>query len=292
VCVPEPVAVALPAGATTVLVIDDDPAVHDVLKRYLSKEGFGVVGAAGGADGVRVARELRPDAIVLDVKMPSMDGWAVLTGLKADAEVADVPVITLSIVEEKELGFALGASDYLTKPIDRDRLLGVLEKYRREQASGKVLVVEDDPATRQMLRRLLEREQWAVAEAENGRVALAHVAADRPSLILFDLMMPEMDGFEFVAELHKQPDWRDPDYRLGRKGRDDRGPLPPARLRREDAAERLVQPRRAARRDPRPGCRVRAPGNTRQGVPERGGHAAGRQGRQRCRRFCWSRTVR
>jgi CheY-like chemotaxis protein len=203
-----PDVVALPASGSRVLVIDDDPAVHDLLKRYLTKEGFGVVGAAAGAEGVQLARELQPDVIVLDVMMPSMDGWAVLTGLKADAEVSDIPVIMLSIVDDKNLGFALGASDYLTKPIDRDRLVGVLEKYRRDQPSGTVLVVEDDPATRQMLRRVLERERWAVAVAENGRVGLERVAEERPALILLDLMMPEMDGFEFVAELHQRAEWR------------------------------------------------------------------------------------
>ena len=199
---------AVPTGANTVLVIDDNPAVHDLLQHYLTKEGFRVVTAAAGAEGVQIARDLRPDVIVLDVMMPSMDGWAVLTALKADAGTADIPVIMLSIVDDKNLGFALGASDYLTKPIDRDRLVSVLAKYRRDQASGKVLVVEDDPATREMLRRLLEREQWAVAEAENGRVALDRVAEDRPALILLDLMMPEMDGFEFVAELHRHAAWR------------------------------------------------------------------------------------
>jgi PAS domain S-box-containing protein len=205
---PGPGVAALPATGNRVLVIDDDPAVHDLLKRYLTKEGFGVAGAAAGAEGVQMARELQPDVIVLDVMMPSMDGWAVLTALKADTEVSDIPVIMLSIVDDKNLGFALGASDYLTKPIDRDRLVGVLEKYRRDQSSGTVLVVEDDPATRQMLRRVLERERWTVAVAENGRVGLERVAEERPALILLDLMMPEMDGFEFVAELHKRTEWR------------------------------------------------------------------------------------
>ena len=105
------------------LVIDDDPAVRDLMQRFLGKEGFRVVTAHGGEDGLRQARELRPDVITLDVMMPGMDGWAVLSALKADPEVADIPVVMLTIVDDKNLGYALGASDYLTKPIDRERLV-------------------------------------------------------------------------------------------------------------------------------------------------------------------------
>ena len=196
------------SGGTTVLVIDDDPAVHDLLRRYLSKEGFRVAGATGGAEGIEVAHTLRPDAIVLDVMMPTMDGWAVLTALKADRAVADIPVIMLTIVDDKNLGFAQGASEYLTKPIDRDRLVSVIAKYRHAHTTPTVLIVEDDAATRDMLRRLLEKESWTVAEAENGRVALERLAEARPALLLLDLMMPEMDGFELVAEMQRHEEWR------------------------------------------------------------------------------------
>jgi CheY-like chemotaxis protein len=131
-----------------------------------------------------------------------------LSQLKADPEVADIPVIMLTIVDERNLGYALGAADYLTKPIDRDRLLAVLQKYRRDGASCPALVVEDDPVSRQLLRALLEKDGFTVGEAENGRVALERVAAQRPEVILLDLMMPEMDGFEFVAALRQHHDWR------------------------------------------------------------------------------------
>src|SRR5262249_41670545 len=137
-------AVAAPApaaqGGRTVLVIDDDPTVHDLMRRFLDGQGFHVVGAANGPEGLRLARELRPDASTLDVIMPDMDGWAVLTALKGDPELADVPVIMLSMVDDQTLGYALGAADYLLKPLDRTRLLGVL---RRCAAGGTVLVVED-----------------------------------------------------------------------------------------------------------------------------------------------------
>lgn len=169
----------LPEGASTVLVIDDDPTVCDLLQRFLSKEGFRVARASGGEEGLRLAKELRPTAITLDVLMPGMDGWAVLSALKADPALADIPVIMLTIVDDKNLGYALGASDYLTKPIDRDRLVAILNKHRREDPSPLVLVVEDDADTREMIRRMLEREGWVVTEAENGRVGLAGVAENR-----------------------------------------------------------------------------------------------------------------
>ena len=198
----------LPEGVPTVLVIDDDPTVCELLQRFLSKEGFRVASAAGGEEGLRLAKTLHPVVITLDVMMPGMDGWAVLTALKADANVADIPVIMLTIVDDKNLGYALGAADYLTKPIDRERLAIILQKYRCAHPPCTVLVVEDDADTCDTLRRMLEKEGWTVSEAENGRVALARIAARRPDVVLLDLMMPEMDGFEFVAELRKRQEWR------------------------------------------------------------------------------------
>src|SRR5262249_16188995 len=149
-----------------------------------------------------------PAAITLDVMMPGLDGWAVLTALKADPLLADIPVIMLTIVDDKNLGYALGATDYLTKPIDWDRLAPVLHKYRCVHPPCTVFVVEDDGDTRDMLRRLLTKEGWAVSEAENGRVALERMAASQPELILLDLMMPEMDGFAFLEALRQQEAWR------------------------------------------------------------------------------------
>jgi len=180
--------------------------VRDMLQRFLSREGFRVVTAPGGEAGLELARELHPDAITLDVLMPGMDGWAVLAALKADPDLAEIPVIMLTIVDDRNMGYALGASEYLTKPVDRERLVSVLHRYGDAPSPGRVLVVEDEAATRELLRRVLEAEGWTVAEAENGRAALERVAEQRPDLILLDLMMPDMDGWETYDNIRQMTD--------------------------------------------------------------------------------------
>jgi signal transduction histidine kinase/CheY-like chemotaxis protein len=198
----------LPSPASCVLVIDDDPTQRDLMQRFLSSEGFCVRAAGGGEEGLRLARQLRPAAITLDVMMPDMDGWSVLTALKADVDLRDLPVIMLTMVDDPERGFTLGAADYATKPVDRQRLSQILKKYTCPNPPCPVLLVEDDPATRAMTRNILEKEGWKVSEAENGRVALECMERERPSVILLDLMMPEMDGFEFADRVRRHPEWR------------------------------------------------------------------------------------
>ncbi|MBI3417687.1 MAG: response regulator [Verrucomicrobia bacterium] len=195
---------AAPVGAATVLVIDDDATSRDLIERVLRKEGFNVELASSGQQGIELARRLKPAAITLDVMMPGMDGWAVLAALKADKELADIPVVMVTMVDDKSVGLALGASDYLVKPIDWSRLIAVLTKFRK--SAQPVLVVDDDAQARDMMQRALRREGWAVVKAENGRVALECVAKAVPSLILLDLMMPEMDGFEFMRQLRLRPE--------------------------------------------------------------------------------------
>jgi len=194
-----------PKGAGTVLVIDDDAMVLELMKRFLGKEGYLVETAKGGKEGLRLAKELIPDVITLDVIMPQMDGWAVLGALKGDSDLADIPVIMLTIVDDKGMGYKLGASEYLTKPIDRERLVAAVRKHAPPPC--EVLVVEDDAEMRQLLQRFLQSEGWVVVEAQNGREALDRIAENRPGLILLDLMMPTMDGFEFLDELRKHTAW-------------------------------------------------------------------------------------
>ncbi|MBI5961815.1 MAG: response regulator [Chloroflexi bacterium] len=195
-------------GTDTVLVIDDDPAVCELMVRFLSKEGFRVEIASSGPEGIQRARELHPQVITLDVMMPGMDGWAVLSALKADPELSSIPVVMVTMVSDKNIGFALGASDYLTKPVNREQLVGVLRKYEAQRPEAQILVVEDDPDVRSILALVLRKEGWNVIEAESGQSALAQIAQVRPALILLDLMMPEMNGFEFIDELRKTESWR------------------------------------------------------------------------------------
>ena len=191
----------------TVLVVDDDADVRELLTEFLTREGFVVATAADGAEGLILAREVRPSAIILDVLMPELDGWAVLTACKGDPQLADIPVIMLTIVDDRTRGYALGAAEYLVKPIDRKRLRAVIDKHCDRQ--GKILLIEDDQITRETMRKSAQRQGFGVVEAANGREALERLGENRPDLILLDLLMPEMNGFEFLAELHKNTEWCD-----------------------------------------------------------------------------------
>ena len=189
-----------------VLVIDDEPVACEMFTRMLAREGVPCRAALDGESGVQLARELRPDLILLDVLMPSVDGWAVLSQLKSDPELADIPVIMVSVTENQAMGVALGASDFLVKPVDREQLVKALDRHMQRSGERTILVVEDDATTRSMLRRTLERQGWSVAEAGNGTEGLERVRASRPALVLLDLMMPGMDGFAFLDALREQGD--------------------------------------------------------------------------------------
>jgi signal transduction histidine kinase/CheY-like chemotaxis protein len=189
----------------SVLVIDDDPVIQDLMKTFLTREGYSVAVAGSGEEGLRCARQIRPDVITLDISMPVMDGWSVLSALKTDPDLSDTPVIVLTMVDTRNLGYALGATDYLMKPIDRERLASVLRKYSGLRDNSPVLVVEDDASTRELLSAMLSKDGWPVQTAENGRIAMKKVAKTRPGLVLLDLMMPEMDGFSFVEEFRRLP---------------------------------------------------------------------------------------
>ncbi|MFO0876346.1 MAG: response regulator [Gemmataceae bacterium] len=202
-----------PAGATagtdshhpdhgTVLIIDDDATIRHLLETFLQQEGFRVAQAANGADGLRLARELQPTVITLDVLMPDEDGWDVLGRLKNDPATRDIPVIMLTIMEERNRGFALGATEYVTKPIDWGRLGSILCRFNPDQAP--ILIVEDDALQRGYLREGLALANWHVLEASNGAEALKVIEHTRPSLILLDLTMPIMDGFTFLDELRRR----------------------------------------------------------------------------------------
>lgn len=195
--------------AATVLVIDDDPSGRSLISRALAKDGFRVETASSGHEGIQLAKALRPQVITLDVLMPGMDGWTVLAALKDDPDLANIPVIMVTMIDNKNMGIALGASDYLIKPVDYKRLIATANKYRPHATGspGTVLLIEDEEDIREMLARMLDKDNWRVMQAQNGRVGLRRLNEETPDLILLDLTMPEMDGFEFVAEIRRRPRW-------------------------------------------------------------------------------------
>ncbi|MEQ2007880.1 MAG: response regulator [Limisphaerales bacterium] len=196
-------------GPPSVLVIDDDPHTRDLMVRFLQKEGFSAQTAADGRQGLLMAQQLRPSLITLDVMMPDVDGWSVLTALKADAELASIPIMMITMSDEHDKGYALGASEFLTKPVDYSRLSALLRQHCPTPGDRPILVVEDDEISSHLLRRNLEKEGYPAVVAANGRAALEIIRLRLPSVILLDLMMPEMDGFEFVQVVRGRKDMRD-----------------------------------------------------------------------------------
>jgi CheY-like chemotaxis protein/anti-sigma regulatory factor (Ser/Thr protein kinase) len=193
----------------TVLIIDDDPEARDIIERTLRADGFTVRAAENGVQGLELARELKPAVITLDVMMPDMDGWSVLRALKGDPALRDIPVVMLTIVDDKNRGFSLGATDYLTKPVDRERLQSTLARFRSGENESPILVVEDDDAARIIIASAVADAGCQVQQAANGQEALACLSAQKPQLVLLDLMMPVMDGFEFLLEMRANSQWRD-----------------------------------------------------------------------------------
>jgi CheY-like chemotaxis protein len=216
VLLPLHVSPPLPAGAPAsdsecgVLVIDDDPDMREALERMLVKAGVAVATAGGGEEGLRLAAELRPRIITLDVAMPDMDGWEVLGRLKADPALRDIPVVLITMLEGREKGFALGAADFLSKPLTRDDLLSALRRLQDAGAEGRdLLLVEDDLPIQEALARILEGEGWRVRTAPDGLEALNQLRHRIPRIVILDLMMPCLDGFQVVAAMQDNGDWRE-----------------------------------------------------------------------------------
>src|SRR5499427_7934174 len=203
-------AVARPEGdehAPLVMIVDDDPNARDLLTATVRREGYRVIEATDGDTALALAREWRPDVVTLDVLMPRMDGWAVLTALKSDPELVDIPVIIVTVLADRGIAVSLGAAEFLTKPVDRARLAATLRRH--VFGSGVVLVVDDESDSRQLARRHLDRLGWDVAEAKDGTDALSWLSRNpRPTMILLDLLMPGMNGFAFLEEIAKNPEWR------------------------------------------------------------------------------------
>ncbi len=193
---------------STILVIDDDADVRGLLSKYIKQLDYRVVTAKNGHEGLQLAHQLNPQLITLDVMMPSMDGWTVLTELKSDPQLQHIPVVMLSMIENQELGYSLGAAEYLLKPIEYKKIMKVLDKYRTTAQRGKILVVEDDIMIRDMLKKMLNKDGWKVIFASNGKVGLNILQDEQLDIILLDLMMPKMDGYEFISCLRRQKQQR------------------------------------------------------------------------------------
>jgi signal transduction histidine kinase/DNA-binding response OmpR family regulator len=198
---------AVPAGVRPILVIDDDQNSRDLLQRTLEADGHSVATASGGEEGLDLARRLQPLLITLDVMMPGLDGWAVLKELKSDPTLRHIPVMMVTIEGEQDLGYTLGAVEHLTKPVDREKLLQLVSHHAGPDGGGVALVVDDDGAMRSLFSRALSEDGWIVDEAENGAQALERATERRPDLVVLDLMMPVMDGFDFLFEFRLRDDW-------------------------------------------------------------------------------------
>jgi signal transduction histidine kinase/DNA-binding response OmpR family regulator len=194
----------------SVLVVDDDPAVHDLLSATLSKEGYRILHARDGAEALDILRKTPPDIVTLDVMMPKVDGWSVLGTMKSDPALDHIPVIMVTIVDDRNLGYTLGASEFMTKPIDRSRLLTLVRSFTGHKTPSTVLIVDDDADVRELVRTTLESSGLKTAQAANGRAAMDWLNNNPlPSLILLDLMMPEMDGFTFLEQMRSDDELLD-----------------------------------------------------------------------------------
>jgi CheY-like chemotaxis protein len=190
-------------GGVAVLVVDDDPQVHDLLGAMLTREGYRVLHANNGREAIVRARKELPAAILLDIMMPQIDGWTVLTELKEDAGLASIPVVIVSMLDERPLGLSLGAAEFITKPVDRSKLIATLAQHIGH-AEGTALIVEDQEADRATLSHMLRSIGMTVAECTNGREALAWLEQHTPpTVMILDIMMPELDGFAVLEAVRR-----------------------------------------------------------------------------------------
>ena len=194
-------------GGSLLLVIDDESSALQLIHDRLREEGFTVLTAASGAQGLSLARDAHPALISVNVMMAGMEGWRVLRELKADSQLRDIPVEMISVLGETSMGFAPSVADYLVKPIDRDQLRSLTTRHLGERDGGRILIVEDEAETRELLRRILQQDGFSVREASNGVMGLECLESQIPDLIILDLMMPQMDGFEFTRALRTEPRW-------------------------------------------------------------------------------------
>jgi CheY-like chemotaxis protein len=197
----------VPGPGPTVVVVEDDRRSFDLLRVYLEEAGARVVSARDGEEGLDTVRRLNPAGVILDLLLPGIDGWEVLAQLKADPRTAQIPVVVVSMLDERGRGFALGAAEYLVKPVGKEQLLAAL--YRAAampEQKHTVVAIDDDPLAIELVRANLEPEGWTVLGADTGQEGLALIRERQPSAVLLDLLMPGMDGFEVLEALRADPD--------------------------------------------------------------------------------------
>jgi CheY-like chemotaxis protein len=203
---PVPVLVEAAPVGPSILVIEDDPGAVRLLRAYLEGEGYRVEVATDGETGIAAAQEHAPDAIILDVLLPGIDGWEVLRRLKANPDLRDVPVVVVTVVDERNVAMNLGAVDYFLKPVRREALLDRLSQYtfttKVKMGHVRVLAIDDDPAARELVTNALRPEGFEVVSAASGREGLDLALENPPDLVICDLLMPDMDGYEVVERLH------------------------------------------------------------------------------------------
>ncbi|HSS94785.1 MAG TPA: response regulator [Candidatus Dormibacteraeota bacterium] len=201
---PDPFTATGDKSRPLVLVVEDDPAAAELLTRQLARAGFSTDVARNGKEAISKAIETKPAAITLDILLPDIDGWEVLTRLKREPATSDIPVVVVSVVDNPELGVALGALDYFVKPVPAKELISRLSRFKFGRKAGQnpsVLIVDDEHANREWLKRILEPAGFLVMQASGGREAIELTKARKPDLVMLDLMMPEVTGFDVVEAL-------------------------------------------------------------------------------------------
>ncbi len=214
---PPPVATATSRPAVSddrkplILIVDDEISARELLASYLEPEGYRIAMATSAAEAITKSQELLPDAITLDISMPNANGFEALLQLKHTPRTASIPIIVVSIFDQRKMGFAVGAADYLVKPVDRPHLLRTLQQHIRpmQKADTPVLIVDDDPRALDLLETALQCAGYKTRTAQSGTAALNVLSSTSVSAILLDLLMPEMDGFELLRQVKGQPNLKE-----------------------------------------------------------------------------------
>jgi DNA-binding response OmpR family regulator len=201
---------ALDPNKKLVLTIDDEVEAQEILSTYLKSEGYEVIQAYNAMEAMELARKYLPFAITLDIMMPGKDGWDILHELKNNSHTEGIPVICISILDNREMGLSLGAIEYMVKPIEKDQLINELKRLEKHFFIYDILIVDDEPQAVELLTQYLSEEgNYMIRKAYGGKECLSRIKESRPDLIILDLMMPEVDGFEVIRNLKKLEETKD-----------------------------------------------------------------------------------